>query len=187
MIRFYTFYLARARSRISVLFFAGTLLGFFLLNLLMSGCATTQESTLPDFERAGILGPTVLLTRAEPHTLELNRDLMPDGPAVVLTEVKDLMAKIVEVKLRFGNLPLEVPMENIGGNTWRAEFTPRQIKMLAVSGKTAQHDAHVFARNSQGQIATSKHPVEIWVKTPQLLPPRTQDNSLSHANKIDTT
>jgi hypothetical protein len=113
-------------------------------------------------------GPAVLSARSEPETVELNREFQPTRPAEVVADVKDLTSTITDVKLQFANIPLEIPMENIGGSTWRAQLTPRQLEMLAVSGRTTQYAANVVAKNQEGKTAMTRNPVQVAVKAPDL-------------------
>ena len=113
-------------------------------------------------------GPTVVSARAEPGTIELNRDRQPTRPAEVIADIKDFTSKVTDVKLQFTNLPLEIPMENIGGSTWRAQISPRQLEMLAVSGRTTRYEANVIVRNEDGKTGMSKNPVEVAVKAPEV-------------------
>lgn len=113
-------------------------------------------------------GPAVVSAKTEPGTIELNRDLQPTRPAEVVADIKDFTSKITEVKLQFANIPLEIPMENVGGSTWRAQLSPRQLEMLAVSGRTTRYEANVIAKNEDGKTAMTKNPVEVAVKAPDL-------------------
>ena len=135
--------------------------------LAVEGC-----SSLPHQNHSGhpiaASGPAILSARAEPSTIELNRNLQPIKPPEILAEVKDFKGKVTDVKLRFINIPIQVPMENIGGTTWRAELTPQQLQMLAVSGKTMSYDANVVAKNDQGQTGMTQSPVTVAIKSPDL-------------------
>lgn len=141
---------------------------FGLMLSIASGCATMRgESSGKDLSQANS-GPTVVYAKTEPGTIELNRNFQPARPAEVVADIKDFTGKITDVKLQFANIPLEIPMENIGGSTWRAQFTPRQLEMLAVSGRTTRYEANVIARNNEGKTTMSKNPVEVAVKAPEL-------------------
>jgi hypothetical protein len=113
-------------------------------------------------------GPTVLNARSEPQVITLNRDLQPNRPGEVIADVKDLKSPVTDVKVQFKDLPLEVPMERVGGSTWRAELTPQQIQMLAVSGKTVKYKATVIAKDDQGVTAQSHETIEVAVQAPDL-------------------
>ena len=56
-------------------------------------------------------------------------------------------------------------MENIGGTMWRAELTPQELQMLAVSGKTVKYNANVVAKNADGEMSKAL-PVTVAVKAP---------------------
>ena len=114
-------------------------------------------------------GPTILNARLQPSTIELNTKLQPHQPAEVLAEVKDFNSNISDVKLRFIHVPLEIQMKNIGGTTWRAVLTQKQLQLLAVSGKTMNYEANVIAKNEAGQTAVSSDPVMVAVKTPEVV------------------
>ena len=86
----------------------------------------------------------------------------------MIADIKDFTSKVTDVKLQFTNLPLEIPMENIGGSTWRAQISPRQLEMLAVSGRTTRYEANVIVRNEDGKTGMCKNPVEVAVKAPEV-------------------
>ena len=138
-----------------------------LVLALLAASACSTPSATQDNELAAS-GPTVLEARVEPGTIELNNQMQPVKPAEVLADIKDFTSPVTEVKLQFTHVPLEVPMRNIGGTTWRAEFSPRQLQKLAVSGRTIRYDANVVATDGEGQTATSKSPVQLAIKAPDL-------------------
>jgi hypothetical protein len=113
-------------------------------------------------------GPNVVDVRSTPSTIELNNNWQPNQPPQILAEVKDFNSKIKEVRLRFVRAPLEIPMEFVGGTTWRASLTPQQIKTLAIGGQTTTYEVNVIARNQDGQVAVSKKPLEVAIKGPDL-------------------
>ena len=112
-------------------------------------------------------GPTVLFAHTEPGTIDVNRDLQPLRTATITADVKDFKSRITDVKLEFSKIPLEIPMKNTSGSTWKAELTPRQIEMLAVLGKTMKYEVQVIAKNEDGQISMSLKPVEVEVRAPK--------------------
>lgn len=134
---------------------------------LSTGCSSIMGKKESD-EDIARSGPTVLYARTEPGTIELNRDLAPLQPARVIADVKDFKNQVTDVKLQFNNVPLEIPMTNVGGTTWQAEISPRQLEMLAVSGRTMSYEAQVIAKNNKGQVAMSRDPVEVEIKTPEV-------------------
>lgn len=136
---------------------------------LGSACSSFPGGNSGSGDQLAVTGPTVLNARTVPSTIELSTDLRPQQPAEVLADVKDFNSQIKDVKLRFIHAPLEIPMKNIGGTTWRATLSPEQLKMLAVSGKTMNYDADIIAQNDAGQFATTDKPVEISIKTPENL------------------
>lgn len=144
----------------------------FLLPLALTAAGLSACSTVRGEKQASQelteTGPNVVNVRSNPDVVSLNRNYQPSGPAEVLAEVKDFTSPIQDVKLRFTNIPLEIPMQHVAGTTYRAELTPQQLKALAVGGQTMTYDANVIARNSKGQIAMSKQPVQVAVKAPDL-------------------
>jgi hypothetical protein len=142
---------------------------FGLLAVVAGGCAGLPGSHSSDSgKELAATGPSVIFARVEPGTIELNRDFQPTRPAEVLADVKDFNSQVTDVNLQFTNVPLEVPMENIGGSTWRARLSPRQLEMLAVSGRTTKYEARVIARDKDGKSGMSKDPVDVAVKAPDL-------------------
>lgn len=143
----------------------------FLLLVAVTGLSFSSCSSAPKHEQENVQlsanGPTVVNARAEPGTILLNGDLQPITPSKVLAEVKDFKSPVVETHLKFADVPLDVPMENIGGTTWKAELTPPELQMLAVSGKTVNYSANIVAQNAQGAVSDSK-PLTLTVKTPDL-------------------
>jgi hypothetical protein len=135
--------------------------------LVANGC-----SSMPGHSESGkeisANGPTILNAHAEPSTVELNRNLQPMQAPEIIADVKDFNSKISNVQLKFTHVPIQVPMENVGGTTWRAQISPQQLKTLAVSGKTISYDANVVARNEQGQTSTSSSPITLSIKAPDM-------------------
>ncbi|MGK5083698.1 hypothetical protein WDW37_10375 [Bdellovibrionota bacterium FG-1] len=113
-------------------------------------------------------GPTVLNAHTEPGTFSLNQQLKPNETNKVVADVKDFGSKVTDVKINFTEVPLSIPMKNVGGSTWVAELNAEQLKRLAVSGKTMKYEARVEAKDESGKISTSKGPVEISVQTPEV-------------------
>ena len=113
-------------------------------------------------------GPTIMNERIVPKTVELNRKFQPDQPVEVLADIKDFRSGITQVKLKFLHVPLEIPMEKIGGTTWRARFTTKQLQELAVSGQTIRYEANIVAMNEKGQTTMSSSPITVAIKTPDV-------------------
>lgn len=138
-----------------------------LLLLQLTACSSMPWQK----ESAGEIassGPTVLNAHAEPGTFELNKQLKPSETSKVVADVKDFKSKVVDVKLNFTEIPLSIPMKNVGGTTWVAELSAEQLRSLAVSGKTIKYEARVEARDEAGKTATSKGPVQISIRTPEI-------------------
>lgn len=133
----------------------------------LAGCA----SLIPPGEAGkGITvnGPSVSNERTAPKVFELNRQLQPKMVPEVLADVKDFKAGVESVQLKFLHVPLEVPMKNIGGTTWQATLSQKELQKLAVSGTTVSYDANVVAKDKNGQVAESTKPVSVIIKAPDL-------------------
>src|SRR6185437_14850888 len=136
----------------------------FAAIVLFPGCSTGQQSPV----QLSSNGPTIVNARSAPTVVVLNRDLQPNQPAEFLADVKDFKSNILDVRLKFSDVPMEIPMENIGGTTWKDELTPQQLQQLAISGKTVKYQASIIARNTKGDTATSTEPVTVAIETPDL-------------------
>ncbi|HUP58126.1 MAG TPA: hypothetical protein VM598_11780 [Bdellovibrionota bacterium] len=134
---------------------------------LAPACSSLGGKTASD-EQLSSQGPTILNARVSPSPIELNTQLQPTQQVEILADVKDFNANINDVRLRFVNVPLEVPMKNVGGTTWRATLSPKQLQMLAVSGKTMEYQANVIAKNEAGEVAVGSDPLMVAVNTPDL-------------------
>lgn len=134
---------------------------------LALGCATAPTGDTQNLA-GGREGPAIIETQLQPRMIELNREFQPMHPSTVLADVKDFTAKIEAVTLRFENIGLEIPMENLGGTLWRAELTQRHLELLAVTGKTIRYEAHVVARNTEGKEGRTPLPVEVAIKAPPI-------------------
>jgi hypothetical protein len=144
--------------------------GIFLLVICIvsgSGCSSLFGSKKTGEEIAAT-GPTVMNARANPGTVELDRDYNARTSAEILAEVKDYTANVVDVQLRFTHAPLEIPMEHVSGTTWRATLTPGQLRILGVGDQTTHYEATIVAKDSSGAVTASKEPVHINVKGPNL-------------------
>lgn len=114
-------------------------------------------------------GPTVLNVNVNPgNTIELNERLQPTTRAEVVAEVKDFGSNVQDVKLRFKNAPMEIPMDHISGTTWRAPLTQDTLQKLAVNGKTMNYEANIIAQDAKGMTASSPDSIRISVKTPEV-------------------
>lgn len=134
---------------------------------LSTGCSTFSGGGTTGEELAAS-GPTVVDVRMNPETVELDTRYQPSQNAEIIAEVKDFTSKISNVKLRFVRVPMEVPMQHVGGTTWRAQLNPDQLRTLAVGGQTVRYDVNVIAENDDGQVAVSKEPLTVAVKSPDL-------------------
>jgi hypothetical protein len=150
--------------KFSLFFVAASLL------LINSGCSSssikgdTQPTVMSE------KGPNILNARSEPEVVILNRDLQPLLPVEVLADVKDFRFPVTSVEVKFQGLPLVVQMERVAGSTWRAEFTPQQLQVLAVSGKTTTYKADIVATNTQGVTTKSSAPLNVYVNAPEIAP-----------------
>jgi len=142
-----------------------------LLSELLLGLAllTTACSSGPaPLKQSEPGSPIILTTRAEPGTIELNRDLQPIRAPRIQVDIEDLHSKVTEVTLEFENVPLTVPMTHVSGSTWEVQLDDHALEMMAVSGQTTQYGAQITAINADGKRALSEKPVQIAVKAPQL-------------------
>lgn len=135
---------------------------------LFTGCASTSD--LQAKAEGSQNGPVIMNPRISPETVELTRYLQPKSPNHILAEVKDFRSEVTNVHLKLSHAPIEVPLERIGGTTWRGELTSDQLKRLAVSGKTMKYRGTIVAQNELGQVAMSKDQVEIQVEAPKFDP-----------------
>jgi hypothetical protein len=155
---------------VAMIFFMKTSLAIIAASLLAliatSGCATPiQGDNQPGVMNAK--GPNILNARSEPEVVVLNRDLQPTVAGEILADVKDFRYPVTTVEVKFQDFPLVVQMEHIAGSTWRAEFTPQQLQMLSVSGKTVSYKADIVATNTQGDTAKSLNPLSVSVTAPE--------------------
>lgn len=133
--------------------------------LAVSGCSTVRGGK--SGQQLSSTGPTIVSVDTRPGTFELNEALQPTQDSEVVAQIKDFTSEISEVKLQFVNVPMEIPMDHVGGTTWRAVLTPEQLRSLAVAGETMNYDANVIARNEDGLSTVSADPVEIEVRAPE--------------------
>jgi hypothetical protein len=141
-----------------------------LILFFSSGCATSiKGDNEPSVMTAN--GPNILNARAEPEVVVLNRDLQPTMMGEMLADVKDFKYPVSHVEVKFQDLPLVIQMEHVAGSTWRAEFTPQQLQMLSVIGKTVSYKADIVATNSRGETTTSSDPLNISVAAPETSSP----------------
>jgi hypothetical protein len=139
------------------------LLASLLAASLLAGCSSAEKEIQPEFTAGQ---PTIINAYATPSTVVLNRDLHPSQPAKVVAEVKDFGAMVTDVRLRFRDVPLEIPLDHVIGSTWQAELTPRQLQALSVRGKTARYEADVIAHDDKGEEARSEGTVALLIRTP---------------------
>jgi hypothetical protein len=138
------------------------LLGLSLVSF--SACSSMGSKSA---EELAYTGPTVLDTRTNPGTFELNQQMKPKTQAEVVANVKDFQSKVKDVRLRFNRVPIEVPMQKTKGDEWVARLSQQQLRELAVAGHTMKYEANIIAKNEKGQIATAKSPITITVKAPE--------------------
>jgi len=134
-----------------------------LIASLGLGCASagTKGKTGKDISPSG---PTVMNERAVPDSVEFSKTAGTPKSPEILADVKDFNAEVSDVRVRFLHVPLELTMQNIGGTTWRASLTPKQLQDLAVTGETMRYEANVIATNNQGQTAVSTSPITLTIK-----------------------
>lgn len=146
---------------------ARLLIGGALLTL--AACSSGPFSSGKNAQEIASTGPTVLRVDVNPHgTIELNQALQPTTRAEVIAEVKDFQSTVTDVRLRFSNVPLEIPLQHVSGSTWRATLTPGVLKKLAVNGQTERYSAKIIAKNSAGMSSAAPDAIQIAVKTPDI-------------------
>jgi hypothetical protein len=150
--------------KLSLLFFAAS---FLLIN---SGCSSSSIKGDTQPVVMSEKGPNILNARSEPEVVILNRDLQPLLPVEVLADVKDFRFPVTSVELKFQGLPLVIQMERVAGSTWRAEFTPQQLQVLAVSGQTMSYKADIVATNTQGVTTKGNEPLNVYINAPVIAP-----------------
>lgn len=136
-------------------------------SLALTNCSSPQMAGQAGTQLSAS-GPSILNEQVYPKTIELNTRLQPVTPAQVTADVKDFRSNVTNVRLRFLHVPLEVPMENIGGTTWRATLSSKELSNLAVSGQTISYDANIIAQSADGKTAESPKPVTISIKAPDI-------------------
>ena len=139
------------------------LLVLSMVTALAVGCSTTEQKNVEDASR----GPVVMNPRSSPEKVELNRYLQAKQPQQFYAEVQDMTSPITEVRARLGGTNVEIPMEKVGGTTYRGELSSDQLKQLAISGQTVEYKAQITARNENGVIGMSKEVAELEIKAPQ--------------------
>jgi len=136
--------------------------------LSISACSTGSKSA----DDLAYTGPTVLDAKTNPGTFELNRQMSPKTEAQVVADVKDFNSKVTDVRLRFVRVPVEIPMKmsKDKADQWVADLSKDQLRELAVAGHTMNYDANIIAKNAKGQVATTKKPINVAVKAPDVIP-----------------
>ena len=133
---------------------------------LLAACSSTGKSK--SGQDLATTGPTIVDVKTNPGTFEVNRNFQPNRPPEIIAEVKDFTSPVSDVRIRFVNVPMEIPMEHVAGTTWRAVLTPEQLKQLAVGGQTMNYQVRVVAKSSDGMTTTSADTTNVAVKTPSL-------------------
>jgi hypothetical protein len=140
---------------------------FTLLAVSWGGCAHNKGV---DIQREAAKGPVIINPRSEPGTVELNRFLQPKQPQQFFAEIQDFAAPVTDAKLQLNGTSIEVPMEKIGGTTWRGELSSDQLKRLAISGQKMEYQARMIARDQNGTLASSPEMINIKVAAPKFEP-----------------
>jgi hypothetical protein len=135
---------------------------------LLGGCAHSR--TQDELRQQASRGPVILNPRSNLNTVELNRFLQAKQPQQFFAEIQDFNSPVVEAKIRMAGTAIEIPMEKIGGTTWRAQLSDDQLKHLAISGQKMEYKASVIARDQNGAVASSKDPISVTVTAPQFEP-----------------
>jgi hypothetical protein len=138
-----------------------------LLTLFLASCSSSPQNpnTVELYKNA----PTVLNARSEPSVVIMNSDMEPVTPTQVFADVKDFSSPVVDVRLKFNDVPIEVPMQRVGTTSvWKTELTPQQLQMLAISGDTVKYKATVIAKDMNGNSTQTAQPLFVTVKAPQI-------------------
>ncbi len=141
---------------------------FAVLAFAMVGCSSAEKVTDPAAPEFAKEGPTILNVSSQPGIIELNENFRSDTPVYITADIKDFNHDVTDVRLRFRDVPLEIPMVRMGGTTWRAELGVNQLQQLAISGKTVRYSADVLAWNSEGEGAQTDQPLTLSVRGPDL-------------------
>jgi hypothetical protein len=136
----------------------------------VSGCSSLGSKSADDLAYSG---PTVIESRTDPSTFELNRKLEPKTDTQIVATVKDFNSKVTDVHLHFTRVPIDVPLKKGSGDEWVGSLSKKDLKELAVSGHTMKYEGTIIVKSKDGQVATGKSPLDIYVKTPDT----TQENS----------
>jgi hypothetical protein len=157
---------------------------FLSLSVLIgaAACSTPSGSTQQDQKVAEAGAPPVVVNpRAEPKMVNLSEGLSTPKPVEVFADVKTFDAGLDKVSLRltfspeteqrmkFFKKPIEMRMENVGGTTWRARLTNRELEMLAINGESITYQGQILAQNDRGQITMSGEPIEITIHAPAVV------------------
>lgn len=145
---------------------------------LGAGACSTGRHALNDIggDNAGApspssSGPTISMAKTDPGLIVLNRDCQPKQPPKIVADVKDGSSPVTDVELHFENVPLTLPMHNVGGTKWETSLNSDELEMMAVSGQTEKYSAQVIAKNADGKTSSGESPVQVAVEAPdQSLP-----------------
>jgi hypothetical protein len=143
---------------------------FAIAALSIAGCSSSEKATDPATPEFADKGPTVLNVVTQPGVVELDQNFQPAQRTMITADIKDFNHEVTDVRLRFREIPLELPMIKVGGTTWRAELSANQLQQLAISGKTVRYTADVMAWNDQGDSNQSERPISVSVKGPDIAP-----------------
>jgi hypothetical protein len=135
--------------------------------LTLAGCSSGEKQIDPATPQFSEKGPTIINVTSVPGLVELDENYQPLQPAEIVADIKDFRHDVTDVRLKFRDVPLEVPMIKMNGTTWRAELSPSQLQQLAVGGKTVRYSADVLAWNDTGEGNQSEKPITLSVKSPE--------------------
>jgi len=130
----------------------------------LSACSSSPKGS--EDQQMVMGGPRIVNPRAQSDTIELNQYFQAKEPNAFFVDVQDFGGSVENVKLRFLNAPIEIPMDKVGGTTYRGELSSQQLKSMAVTGKTMKYDAKVVARNDRGVVSVSKDTLSVEVEAP---------------------
>ncbi len=103
-----------------------------------------------------------------PETISVDSFMQQRTAHQFLAEVRTPMADETDVRLRVDGAPVEIEMQNIGGNLWRGSLTSDQLGLLASGGKVVHYQAHLIVEEPDGTVVISQDPLKFSVSAPAI-------------------
>jgi hypothetical protein len=142
---------------------------FLILVFLLATQGCSSPAPKPELGKdLAAIGPSILHIQLVPQVITLDSQLNATPLPQVTADVKDFRSKVTQVILRFKHIPLEMPLEPIGGTTWRAIFSTDQLQNLAVTGGSVRYEATLVAKNQLGETTESNPPFVITIRAPSI-------------------